>query len=85
MEPWDPAGWSASTWVWYGLGACYLLGLAIFLPRVGRARKAVRQGRPGAVERHDRLVRGFPNGFYAKMLGIRPLGSRAQGQPRKPQ
>jgi uncharacterized membrane protein len=76
VAPWDPAGWTAATWVWYSLGGLYLLGFAVFLPLVWRAQKRVRAGVPGAVARHDRLVRGFPNGFYAKMVGIRPLGPK---------
>ena len=83
MEPWDPAGWGAAAWVWYTVGALYLLGFAVFLPLAWRARKRVQAGRPGAVERHDRLVRGFPNGLYAKMVGIRPIGVKAKGKAAK--
>ncbi len=60
-------------WFFYGLAVVFLglmfLFTILFYVAEGRAKR----GEPGAAERYNRLLRGFPKGFYAKMLGKRPL------------
>ena len=66
LPPWDY--WTAFL---YTLGGLYLVGFAVFLARFAAAGRRVRRGGPKA--EYNRLLRGFPNAFYAKMLGKRPL------------
>lgn len=71
MLPFEPASWSFWTVFLYTLGAVYLLGFFTFLARFTWAARQVRQG--GSIGAYNRVLRGFPNAFYAKMLGKRPL------------
>ncbi|HET6399397.1 MAG TPA: hypothetical protein VFH47_07580 [Candidatus Thermoplasmatota archaeon] len=65
--------WPAWLWLLYAVGLVYFgLFVAYFLHFRRLARDA-RSGDPAAVARHDRAIRGFPNGFFAKMLGLHPL------------
>lgn len=60
-------------WFLYTLGAVYLvLFVYFFFTLTWLRRQATRQGGP-AVERYNRMLRGFPNGFYAKMMGHKRL------------
>ena len=69
--PFDPAQWSPWTTFLYCLGAVYLGGFALFLVRFEVAARRVRAG--GSALAYNKVLRGFPNAFYAKMLGKRPL------------
>jgi len=55
----------------YCLGAVYLAGFLVFLVRFAVAGRRVRDGGPR--EAYNKVLKGFPNGFYAKMMGKRPL------------
>ncbi|MEA3144376.1 MAG: hypothetical protein QOG31_1700 [Thermoplasmata archaeon] len=71
MAPSDPATWSFWTVFLYCLGAVYLAGFVVFVARFAWAARRVRRGGPPAA--YNKALKGFPNGFYAKMLGKRPL------------
>ena len=69
----DPAGWSGLTWTLHAVGALYVLGFIVFYFRFRRGeRRAVQEGGE-AILRYNGSLRGFPNAFYAKMLGRRRL------------
>ncbi len=57
----------------YGVAAVYLLLFAAYFVLFPYFALQARQGRPGAVARYNRLRKGFPGGFYAKMMGRKPL------------
>lgn len=70
---WIPAGITPLAWFLYAVAAVYLaLFVAYFVLFPWYARQA-RRGRPKAVARYNRLRRGFPGGFYAKMMGRQRL------------
>ena len=71
MLPFTPAQWGLWTVFLYCLGAVYLGGFFVFLARFGVAARRVRRGGPAAA--YNKALKGFPNAFYAKMLGKRPL------------
>ncbi len=79
MSEWDPQTWSRLAQALYGLGALYLLGFFIFFSRFLVAEKHARTGDAAAVRRYNRMLRGFPNSFYAKMLGKRRLETQLMG------
>jgi hypothetical protein len=75
-----------SPWVWWlhALAAYYLAGFAWFWLRFQAAERAVRGGAPGAEERFNALLRGFPNSVYAKQFGKKPYEvgpSSERGEP----
>lgn len=70
---WDPQAWSPFTRAIYAIGGLYLLGFFAFFAIFRAADKRARTGDPMAVARYNRLLRGFPNAFYAKLLGRRRL------------
>lgn len=69
----DPATWTASTWVLYGLGALFLLGFMGYWFAFESAERAARRNGGPALARYNRMLRGFPNAVYAKMFGKRSL------------
>lgn len=72
--PWpDPAAWSPIVWFLYGFGALYLVGFFAYFFRFERAEKTAHASDPASVAHFNRILRGFPNSFYAKMLGKRRL------------
>jgi hypothetical protein len=71
VVPFEPARWGLWTVFLYCLGAVYLAGFFVFVALFGAAARRVRRGGPPAA--YNRLLKGFPNAFYAKMLGKRPL------------
>ncbi len=73
MADLDPRTWSRFTLALYALGVVYLLGFFAFFTAFHLAEDKARGGDPAAVARYNRSLRGFPNAFYAKMLGRRPL------------
>lgn len=59
-------------WFLYAMAAIYLLLFAAFFVTFWRLeRRATRMG-DAAVAAYNRALRGFPNGFYAKMMGYKP-------------
>ncbi|HEX2066490.1 MAG TPA: hypothetical protein VHI93_06730 [Candidatus Thermoplasmatota archaeon] len=71
MLPFAPERWDPWTAFLYCLGAGYLAGFFVYLARFSLAARKVRRG--GPVAAYNRLLKGFPNAFYAKMMGKRPL------------
>jgi hypothetical protein len=69
--PFAPASWGFWTTFLYCLGAVYLVGFFVFVVRFRLAERRVRAGGPAGL--YNKVLRGFPNAFYAKMLGKRPL------------
>ena len=67
MESWEP-----STYFFYVLAALYLVAFLVFWVRFQRAEKAAKRGDPGAPERFNAMLRGFPNTVFAKMFGKKP-------------
>ena len=73
MPLFDPAAWSPWIWWLHAVAAYYLVGFVVFFVRFQRAERAAKAGEPGAVERYNRMLRGFPNAVYAKQFGKRAL------------
>ena len=73
---------SPTVWVLYALGFLYVVGFVSFWFRFRAGEIAARGGDPEAVFRFNASLRGFPNKFYAKMLGKRPFEvTAAEGGP----
>ncbi|MHB8632700.1 MAG: hypothetical protein ACYDBQ_01855, partial [Thermoplasmatota archaeon] len=53
----------------YVLGPLYLGAFFFFYARFSWLEREVRRGRPGAPERLERALHGFPNALYAKQFG----------------
>lgn len=72
--PWElhPSTWSAWVWWLHALAVYYVVGFLWFWARFQRAEHAVKRGDPGAAERFNELLRGFPNTVYAKQFGKKP-------------
>jgi hypothetical protein len=81
VPDWDPRAWGLWAQALYAIGVVYLLGFFLYFFLVHAAHKRALRGEPAAVSRYNRLLRGFPNAFYAKMCGKRPL---AGGPPPPP-
>jgi hypothetical protein len=73
----DPRSWPQPVWALYALGALYLAGFLTFFFRIEGAARRAAMGGPAEVARYNRILRGFPNALYARMLGRRPLESGA--------
>ena len=69
----DPSTWAPFTWVLYAVGALYVMGFFAFFVAFHRGESRARREGAEATARYNRLLRGFPNGFYAKMMGRKPL------------
>ena len=69
----DWRAWGPWVWALYVLGMLYAAGFLWYFFRFRRTERAARAGAAGAVVAFNRSLRGFPNAFYAKMLGRRPL------------
>ncbi|MES2154069.1 MAG: hypothetical protein V4510_02950 [bacterium] len=84
MADLDPQSWSLFVRVLYAVGALYLAGFFAFFVTFQLALGRARSGDAAEVARYNRLLRGFPNAFYAKLLGRRPLvqGEGDEGQAR---
>jgi cytochrome c biogenesis protein CcdA len=65
--------WPWPVWGLYALGVLYLVGFAVFFVLIERGARRAARGNPEEVARFNRLLRGFPNALYARMLGRRPL------------
>ncbi len=83
MADWDPATWSPLTRILYAIGVVYLAGFFVYFVRFRRAGRRAKQGDPADVARYNRMLRGFPNAFYAKLMGRRKLEPE-RGPPRGP-
>ncbi len=69
----DVASWPFGILFLDVLAVLYTAGFFWFVVRFSRARgRALREG-GAAVAAYNASLKGFPNGFYAKMLGKRPL------------
>ena len=81
-----PSEWTFATWFFVVLGGLYLVGFFVFWVRFQAADKAAKRGDPGAAERFNAMLRGFPNTMYAKMMGKKPyedqaVAERSESQP----
>lgn len=79
MVSFEPSQWSAWIWFLYLFAAVYLLGFAWFFVRFEQEERRALAGDRRALERFNRLLSGFPNSFYAKMLGKRKLEATGPG------
>ncbi len=79
----EPSTWSAWVWFLYAFAGAYLLGFVWFFVRFEQEERKAMAGDQAALDRFNRLLVGFPNAFYAKMLGKRRLES-ADEAPAKP-
>ena len=82
----DVRSWEPATYFFYVLAALYLVGFLVYWVRFQSAEKAAKRGDPGAPERFNEMLRGFPNTVYAKMFGKKPfeVGAGAEGERSKP-
>ena len=78
----DVQEWEPSTYFFYTLAALYLVAFLVYWVRFQRAEKAAKRGDPGAPERFNELLRGFPNTVFAKMFGKKPfeVSAGAEGE-----
>ena len=77
---WDPATWGAWTRFAYAVAVLYLVLFFGYFAAFRVVEAEARRGNPAAIARYNRLLRGFPNAFYAKMLGRRPLEPESKGK-----
>ena len=68
-----PTEWTRTTWFFVILGAFYTIGVVVYWFRFQAAERRARSGEPGAPERFNAMLAGFPNAMYAKMLGKKPF------------
>ncbi|HLF16269.1 MAG TPA: hypothetical protein VI796_02415 [Candidatus Thermoplasmatota archaeon] len=73
MADLDWLSWSPFVWGLYALGGLHLVGFFVSWFRFERGERRARIGDAEAVRRFNRSLRGFPGGYYSKMLGKRPL------------
>lgn len=64
----------------YGVGVLYIAGFVTSFFRLERAARRAGAGGPSDVEAYNRLLHGFPNALYARMLGRRPLEAPGEGK-----
>jgi len=83
MDGLDWRTWSWGVWALYGVGALYVGGFVWFFARLETVARRAARGDPEAVRRHNRLLRGFPNALYARMLGRHPLEDDGAGRGMK--
>lgn len=69
----DPTAWRFSTWWLYALALYYWVNFVGFWFRFRSAEQAARSGDADAMQRYNRMLRGFPNVVFAKQFGKRPL------------
>ena len=74
-----PLEWSVL--VLYGIGVLYIAGFVTSFFRLERAARRAAEGGMQEVADYNRLLRGFPNALYARMLGRRPLESPGDAKP----
>lgn len=75
----DPSTWSWWIWTLHGLGALFLMGFVTYWFRFAGLQASAQRGHAADVRRYNRALRGFPNSFYAKMLGKVPLSKELSG------
>lgn len=68
----DVGSWDFLTYCFYVLAVMYVEFFVLFWVLFQRAEKAARRGEPGAAERFNEMLRGFPNAVFAKMFGKKP-------------
>jgi hypothetical protein len=69
----DVASWGFGILLLDALAVVYTACFFWFYVRFTRGHKQATERGGEAVRRYNASLRGFPNGFYAKMLGRRPL------------
>ena len=78
----EPASWDFVTVCFYVLAVLYIAFFLLYWVLFQRAEKAAKRGDPGAPERFNQLLRGFPNTVFAKMFGKKPfeVGAGAEAE-----
>ena len=69
----DVKSWEPATYFFYVLAVLYIAFFLLYWVLFQRAEKAAKRGDPGAPERFNALLRGFPNTVFAKMFGKKPF------------
>ncbi|HUR24695.1 MAG TPA: hypothetical protein VM327_01620 [Candidatus Thermoplasmatota archaeon] len=69
----DVQSWEPATYFFYVLAGLYVVSFLVYWVVFQRAEKAAKRGDPGAPERFNHLLRGFPNTVFAKMFGKKPF------------
>ena len=81
----ETPGWPPWLWLLYGVGAVYFGAFAYHFALFARLEARARRDGGAAIARYNRSLRGFPNAFFAKMLGRLPLeGGVAEAGRREP-
>ena len=65
--------WDFVTVCFYVLAVLYIAFFLLYWVRFQRAERAAKRGDPGAPERFNELLRGFPNAVFGKMFGKKPF------------
>jgi hypothetical protein len=79
-----PTEWSLWSWCIVVLGALYAVGFLVFWFRFQAGERAAQRGDAEAAARFNRMLRGFPNAVYAKMLGKKPYDVPSEPGDRPP-
>jgi hypothetical protein len=80
----DVAQWEPATYFFYVLAVLYLAFFLLYWVLFQRAEKAAKRGDPGAPERFNEMLRGFPNAVFAKMFGKKPFEVGGSGGSEEP-
>lgn len=79
----DVAEWEPATYFFYVLAVLYLAFFLLYWVLFQRAETAAKRGDPGAPERFNELLRGFPNAVFAKMFGKKPYEvTKGEAEPK---
>lgn len=76
-----PTEWTRTTWFFVILATFYVIGVVVYWFRFQAAERRARSGAPGAAERFNAMLAGFPNAIYAKMLGKKPYQVAKEEEP----
>jgi hypothetical protein len=68
----DVDSWEPTTYFFNVLAVLYVAFFLLYWVLFQRAEKAAKRGDPGAAERFNEMLRGFPNAVFAKMFGKKP-------------
>ena len=78
-----PAEWTRTTWFFVILSVFYVVGVVVYWFRFQAAERRAKSGEPGAPERFNAMLAGFPNAIYAKMLGKKPFVVAKEDEPKE--
>lgn len=75
-----PSEWTRTTWFFVLMAVWFAIGFLVFWFRFQAAERAAKSGEPGAPQRFNAMLRGFPNTMYAKMMGKKPYDVAGRGE-----